>query len=124
MNINDERLKIQQEITKLEKELERLNGIKNAHLDFGKLNEISRYAFGSIGIDFRKIVTSIHLLQVWGEDICGNKHFEFARYGETKMRELTKEQIQESNELLQKMLEPYVEKIKEKINKLKGEQNG
>ena len=119
MNINDEKAKVIQQIAELEKELEKLNN--RSHLDFSKLNEISRYAFGSISIDFRKIVTSIHLLQVWGKDICGNKHFEFARYGETKMRQLTGEQIQESNELLQKMLEPYVEKIKEKIALLKGE---
>lgn len=110
----DRKKEIKKQIAKLQKELKELD---NNHLDFSKLNEISRYAFGSISIDFRKIAISIHFLQCWRKDICANNIIEFTRYGRAKIRELTQEQIQESNELLQKMLEPFVEKIKEKLTK-------
>ena len=112
---------IKQRIEELEKELKTLRLLDNSHLDFSKLNNVSRYAFSTISLDFRRIVTSIHFIMCNRKNICGDDVVDLKKYRNSKMRELTKEQIQESNELLQKMLEPYVEKIKEKIALLKGE---
>ena len=52
-----------------------------------------------------------------------DKPIEIKKYRNVKMRELPNEQIQESNELLQKMLEPYVDVLKKKIALLKENKN-
>lgn len=123
-DVSAEKSRIKKEILELEHQLRKLREIDNSHLDFSRLNKISRYGFASLSIDFRKIATAIHFLEFNGKNVCGEELIGITKYREVKMRELTTEQIQESNELLQKMLEPFAQKMEEKIKELKEKQNG
>ena len=114
----ERKFEIKKQIAELEKELKILNETEQSHLDFTKLNEISKYGFSGLYNDFRNIVGSIHYLRSWRKDICGNNIIELVGRRPIKMRNLSQEEIKESNELLQKMLEPFAQKIKEKLKNL------
>ena len=100
-------------IDELKKELAILR--KREFLDFSKLRDISQYGFDSVEKDLRKIALSIHKISSWKKNICGDKIVELNNYGRPKVGDHTQEQIKESNELLQEILDIYCEKVKEKL---------
>ena len=100
-------------IDELKKELAILR--KREFLDFAKLRDISQYGFESVEKDLRKIALSIHKIDDYRYNIHSQRIIEVKNYGRPKVGDHTQEQIKESNELLQEILDIYCKKVKEKL---------
>lgn len=100
-------------IDELKKELAILR--KREFLDFTKLRDISQYGFEYVEKDLRKIALSIHKIDNYRYNVRGQRIIDVNNYGRPKASDHTQEQIKESNELLQEILDIYCKKVKEKL---------